>query len=153
MSEPKPNWVARQAACQIDAVFEDLLKAVQQDVDAMNALPAHQRRHRHYVYQQQHERGAVVFCTDQDGTELVTKYNASIPMSVIFATAADTSSIQIHQNLIRRVRDKDVTLSWNTETLSCGLIWDGQEDRRLEVWQVSQQALGPLFFDTDDDEV
>ena len=153
MSEPKPNWVARQAACQIDAVFEDLLKAVQQDVDAMNALPAERRRHRQYVYQQQHERGAVVFCTDQDGTELVTKYNVNIPVSVIFANAADTSSIQIHQNLIQRVRDKDVTLSWNTETLSCGLIWDGREDRRLEVWQVSQKALGPLFFDTDDDEV
>ena len=153
MSEPKPNWVTRQAACQIDAVFEDLLKAVQQDVDVMNALPAERRRHRHYVYQQQHERGAVVFCTDQDDTELVTKYNANIPVSVIFANAADTSSIQIHQNLIQRVRDQDITLSWNTETLSCGLIWDGKEDHRLEVWQVSQKALGPLFFDTDDDEV
>lgn len=152
MGEQKPNWVARQAACQIDAVFEDLLKAVQQDVDAMNALPAERRRHRHYVYQQ-HERGAVVFCTDQDGTELVTKYNVNILVSVIFANAADTSSIQTHQNLIQRVRDKDVTLSWNTETLSCGLIWDGKEDHRLEVWQVSQKALGPLFFDTDDDEV
>ena len=117
MSEQKPNWAARQAACQIDAVFEDLLKAVQQDVDAMNALPAERRRHRRYVYQQQHERGAFVFCTDQDGTELVTKYNVNIPVSVIFANAADTSSIQIHQNLLQRVRDKDVTLSWNTETL------------------------------------
>ena len=87
MSEPKPNWVARQAACQTDVVFEDLLKVVQQDVDAMNALP------------------------------------------------------------------KDVALSWDMETPSCGLIWDGKEDRLLEVWQVSQKALAPLFFDTGDDEV
>ena len=39
MSEQKPNWVAMRAACQIDAVLKDLLKAVEQDVKAMNDIP------------------------------------------------------------------------------------------------------------------
>ena len=56
---------------------------------------------------------------------------------------------RIRQNLTRRGPNQHVTPRWNAEKQSCELIWDDDTDHPLGVQEVSQKALEPLFFDTD----
>lgn len=152
MSEQKPNWVAMQAACQIDAVFEDLLKAVEQDVDTMKTVPPEQRGPCQYKYTKQYDHQAIVFRTDEFGDNLSSSPGSSVPMAVIFERAPDGQSIQIRQHLMQGNENHNVTLRWNAEKVSCELVWGDEKDPR-EVWQVSQKALAPLFFGPDSAEV
>ena len=145
---PAPHWAALQAACRIDTVFEDLVKAVKQDVADMNKLPAEQRGPCKYDYDRRRDEQAIVVCTDKYGNPLPAA-GSSIPMAVIFEKAVTGQCIQIRQNLTQRGKNQNITLRWNAEEMSCELIWDGDEDRSLEVWEVSRKALAPLFFDTD----
>ena len=152
MEEQGPNWVKRQAACQINTVFEALLKNVQRDVDVINKLPAKERRSRKYVYEKQDEETSAVYRTDEGGHRLLTVEDSDVEVAVIFEKYAFDKRIKIRQDIMgRNLISQVITLRWNAEKLSCGLIWSG-EDPLLEVWQVSQKALAPLFFDPDGDE-
>ena len=145
MSEQKPNWVAKRAACKSNAVLKDLLKAVEQDVEAVNELPAEQRGHHKYKYNPQ-LTGASVSRTFEDGEPVPTDHNLNLQLSVVFKNDASGQGIKINQHFLKHSEDHVVTLIWDAENLSCQLIWDDHKDRPLEIWQVSQQALEPLFF-------
>ena len=66
-------------------------------------------------------------------------------------TATSGQGIKIIQHFLKHSEDHEVTLIWNAESLSRQLIWDGNKDRSLEIWQVSQKALEPLFFSDDEE--
>ena len=152
MSEQRPEWIAKRAACQIDTVFEALLDVVQQDVAAMNELPAEQRRRPFkYKYDRRYNEQAIVFRTDEFGAILPTNFGSNVAMAVIFEKFGGGDLIQIRQNLAQGTMKQDVTLDWNEKELSCGLIWDEDKTHPLEVWQVSRKALEPLFFGGADD--
>lgn len=148
---PAPHWVAMRAACQVEAVYEDILKAVQEDVAAMNKLPAQERMNRQYKYKRHRGDQAGVSVADEYG-DIATNYSRTVPMSVIFAKDANGRCIQIQQKITRPGEDEGVTPRWNAEKQSCELIWGDDTNHPLEVQQVSQKALEPLFFDTGSDE-
>ena len=145
---PAPHWVAARAACQVDTVFEEILKAVQEDVAAMNKLPADQRRNLHYTYERPNNRQANVYAEDASGS-IPTHYSFRVPMAVILTKEANGQCIQIQQKITQHGENVDVIPRWNAEKQSCELIWGDETNRPLEVQQVSQKALEPLFFGTD----
>ena len=150
MSEQKPNWVAKRAACQSDAILKDLLRAVEQDVEAVNDLPVEQRGPCKYRYTPQ-LTGASVFRTFEDGDPVPTDHNLNLQLSVFFKNDASGQRIKINQHFLKHSEDHVVTLIWDAKNLSCQLIWDGNKDLPLEIWQVSQKALEPLFFSDDEE--
>lgn len=143
---PAPHWVATRAACQVEGVYEDILKAVQEDVAAMNKLPAQERMNLQYKYERRLPGQAGVFVAGEYGP-LATDYNHTVPMSVIFTKEGNGRCIQIQRKITRPGENADVTPRWNAEEQSCELIWDDDTNHPLEAQQVSQKALEPLFFD------
>ena len=116
----------------------------------MNKLPADERwGQRKYVYENPHKAMSTVSRTNQFGNPLPTVYDPRVIAAVIFEKDAIGERIRIRQNLTRRGTNQHVTPRWSAEKQSCELIWGGDTDHPLGVQEVSQKALEPLFFDTD----
>lgn len=149
MGEQKPTWVAKQADCNIDTVFDALVKAMQQDVDARNKLPAKKRNERKHVFKWSKRLGPYTFsCTDEDGNPIVSDYEGEETAVSLRKDARDQRIRILYTWTQIGGTCQYVTLRWNAEKQDCELILDGDEDRPLEVRQVSKEALGQLFSHT-----
>ena len=145
MSEQKPNWVELVADCNIHTVFENLIKAVEKGAKAMSDLPWEKRGYVKYACNKQGGSLAFIFHTNESGRRILSDENPDQTNQVVLVKDAAERRIQIHLNSTGQPIYRDFAPRWNVEKQVCELVLDGNADRSLEVWQVSQEALVPLF--------
>ena len=120
----------RRSACNIDAKFEALRSVVERDVADMNGLTEEQRRGYSFSAEREDEGrypSLTVRRTEPTEKDSVVSF---MKMRDMIAVGGSGQSFE-------------VVPRWNNETSSCNLYVDGN---RIEVWEVSQKALEPLFF-------
>ena len=122
-------------------------KVVQQDVTAMNEIPSPQRGPWRYKYERRIEREINVYRVDES-REVIFPTDYGKPMGVAFMKDGSGQCLMAYQHLAQHQTKQAITPRWNAEKQSCELIWGDDTDHPLEVQQVSQKALEPLFFDT-----
>lgn len=138
---PPPNWVAERAKCRIDLTFDALSQIVERDVTEMNTLSARRIRNYHFTIE-----------TNDDGLYpllRVRRYPEGNPdgddvQIVTFERRDEEICIKADGKNLRRAH-----LKWHNASASCRLFvnLDALADRPMEVWELSQEYLGPLFFD------
>ena len=131
MTEQAPSWVAKRATCDLTAVFEELSRVVERDVDEMNK----QDHDAKVVYQK---------CRALPGTFSVGDEHTGT--TVKFEKDRVNERIKISTNVPNQPVNWYVGITWNAETLSCDLIVSDDLSHVFKVWQVSQKALEPMFF-------
>lgn len=156
MEEETLKWVMKRAECDLDSVFEELVKAVKRDVKEMNALPPDQRKKIKTECDTSGGGCLVKQKSEVDQLPIKVSVNGAAIRSVDFVKEAATGTKEAATGkYIGRIRikrtfpepaDRIITIVWNTETLSYDLIFDDDESRALKAWQVSQEALLPLLF-------
>ena len=136
MNDPdhRPNWVAEKDSCRPERLFEDLVEAVQSDVDAMQALPKKARQGCEF---KPHPR--------DDGLLACTVYrlhpvsNRMVPKgSVNFHCLKGTVCLQPEGE-----EEMKVEAALDPET---GLRVLTLEGKSVTLWQVSRRMLESLFF-------
>ena len=121
-----PHWVKKRAECSLDLIYAALCQLVERDVEEMNALPESQRQSRTFRLEKN---------TDGD-----------YPILRVLPSEGDSSVFFQRKRDVIYINGKTVCVRWDNEIGSCRLALD---DEQLEVWQVSQRALEPLFFGDD----
>ena len=119
--EAPPNWVAERAKCNLDLTFEALFQVVKRDVDEINKI----------------HPGDFELEQNSEGTKPMIQVKKSDNRKVTFTKSEVAIRINTPEKIIL------AHPKWNSETTSCKLIVDNQP---LKIWQISQLALGDLFF-------
>ena len=143
MSEEKQNWVKLVADCNIDTVFENLIEAVKKGAKAMSDLPPEKLGNVQYACGKQN--GTLAFIVRKDENKNRISSDEYPTDQVVLVKDAAERRIRIHLNSKDDPIHQSFALRWNVEKQVCELVLDGNADRSLEVWQVSQEALVPLF--------
>ena len=142
-----PQWVTKRAACDLDTVFEQLIQVVERDVKERNELTDADPRLFHKFQVETTDDQCVVYSTDS--------LDPSTSRQVVFEKKRETQEHgdQIEIDVSRAGRRGRpllvITLRWNAKKLSCDLLMKNQSSEEqdwVEVWEVSQKALAPLFF-------
>ena len=125
-----PNWVKGRANCNLPTVFAVLCEIVQRDVQEFNALPSKDRRERLF-------RCKNMECKQDGGTYPTLRVEDGDGQGVDFALSR--AAIAVSGRFY-------IKPEWHFQTRTCRFrVDDGKTF--LELWQVSQQGLGSLFFD------
>ena len=138
---PPPNWVVERAKCRIELTFEALVQIVERDVSEMNDLPMSRRRGYRFEVEINGEGLRPLLrvrrCLDSDT-------DRGDERTVTFECFDDWIGIKASGKNPRRA-----SLKWHNASASCRLFVDLKElkDRPFEVWELSQEYLGPIFFD------
>lgn len=129
-----PNWVAERAKCNLDLVFEALCQVIERDVNEMNGLPRQQRQDRTFS-----------FALNVDGTKPIALVSRNSEEQKAWARFEKSIvAIQIQVFMPGMMMPQFLAYpEWIQRTRSCVLT---VEERQYQVWELSQKALGPLFF-------
>ena len=133
--QPPPNWVAERAKCNLDLKFEALCQVVRRDVDEMNKLPCKIRRGYKFVIDENGEGTEPLFQVFRYPEEENGPVRATFERSI--------NSIRINSIQESGYTDLLVRPTWNKQALTCKLNIGGKS---FETWEVSQKALGFIFF-------
>ena len=129
------DWVTKQAECTLDRSFSAVHACVKHDVDTVNKTESNKKA------------GEWFGCEgDGDSSMFTIRRKASRDCEereVRFSKDKDKQAIQVDRTPLDPLT---VAVRWNDEKLACVLSID---DVPYEPWQVSQKALGPLFFPID----
>ena len=130
--QERPNWVARRAACTLEAKFHELAEVMRFDIDQINKQPC-QARHRQ-LFDMTKE--------DMPPCFRVRRYPAERPSdcSGYVTVKLSRKKLEIHSP----TESFEVCPRWNERDLTCDLFID---DAPYDVWRISQKALGDFFFD------
>ena len=135
---PPPNWVAERAKCNLELTFDALCQIVKRDVGEMNKLSPKRRRGHTFEFDE--------CAAGPEPVLRVRRFPEGEPDSedahwVIFRQTIN--AIFVEPMIAPKETRYEVTPKWNAESGSCELFIGNDV---LEVWQVSQRALSPLFF-------
>ena len=130
-----PNWVLKRAQCNLEGIFDALYQRVQDDVVEINKLSSKRRRNHKFDTE----------CTTADAirTFRVSWYeedNLHNPSAESVVFTRNTASITFHQTGSEKV---SIISKWNESEMICDLF---VRDRKYELWEISQMALGSFFF-------
>ena len=136
MTDTRQNWVVARANCTLQDSFDELLKAVNEDVDRFNRLNSDKRQARLFcvehcpsggfgVYRAAYAKGQHLMKTDVDDF-------VHIKCTPCGITACRTNGDPI-----------SVIPSWNEEAMTCDLRVN---DEVLSSWRISQRILGDFLF-------
>ena len=122
------NWVNRRASCTINDVFEALLSRIEADIEEKKDVhPDSEFTIHRKVAGDVLEKVAIRGPKDLGHTPIVE-------------LKKEGATIKVHGTESEMFV---VTPKWDQETAECRLLID---DNPLDLWQISQRALYPLFF-------
>ena len=128
-------WVKARAECNVASTFEALAEMVRRDVDEFNDLPERHRQARVFRVEEQNE-GEQELVVESEGdtgqSSRVTIRHRESGVLIQTAVGVDGEIHALH-----------VTPYWTGE--ECRYQIDGNDV--LDLWQVSQKALGGVFFE------
>ncbi len=132
------NWIERRAACNVKAVFAELCQRLAADVENMDRryrVDPEVNRDKVFGFEQKTPQRAVVWGQSVSGmTEVVFQVDRQHDQITIDGPSRPGTGVS-HQ----------VTCRWNADTASRALFLN--EEKPVEIWEISEQALSPLFFD------
>ena len=133
----RPNWVALRSATDVDDVFKELCAEVKADVEEIKKLPP--KRSGRYRFST--EEGMGMFRVE------ATPYSGAPPTVVVFQQEGERPYISIETSFPppRENQRRLLTSKWNPEKLLRAIVFVGEEETALELWQVSQRVLEPLL--------
>lgn len=138
MSETWPSWVTKQALCDVEGTFRELVAIMKRDVAEMNQLPTTQQRGVEFSLPRKGEGGKMV--------ELQRAYlgQTTVLCSLLILDA---------KIVVRDTQQEDIlTLKpdWSPRKSECRITIKAPPDNceigYTDLWRVSQRVLGPLFF-------
>ena len=134
--QPKrPNWAKTQAECTFVQVFKQLCDQIERDVDHFNSLPEDDRHGRCFSCHKA-DWGMSMFvqmeCPRLEEVVMIRDRHRSDVIEVVHNRFDHDKSTEL-----------EVTHSWNSDSLTCDLMVDGEV---LTPWQVSMRVLKDAFF-------
>ena len=133
-TDERPNWVDERARCTLEAKFEEIIGAVRFDVEQINSQPPARRHRQRFIVEKEKEMSVQVRrypeCNPRDTSGYVT-------------FERETKQLVVH---LPGHLSFNVVPKWNEAELRCDLLVDGEV---LELWRISQKALGVFFFEED----
>ena len=126
-----PNWVRGRADCRLDLIFEALKQIVERDIGEFNKLEPAIRKNREFELHANDDGTRPILRVEQVGNS--TGPSLGIEMSDA-AIRINGGGVQFY-----------VKPQWSAASSKCQLYIDGK-DGPYEVWEISQAALGGLFF-------
>ena len=138
MSESDAAWVRARARCTIEEIFKAIKSALDQAINAFNALESSKRQER-FFWRTHNETILTVYRARKihnAGMEPDPGYKdddvrVSCAVSSIIACRRDNWNIEI-------------VPKWNPATMSCDFLIEGQE---ATVSHISQKILGDFMFE------
>ena len=124
-----PRWVRSRAECRVDLKFAALRQVVERDVADFNGLCDGQRGGRKFKFNSNEEGTHPFFTVEEEGGDMSVEFLLT-PRSI-------------------RVKGGEEIVSfyprWSNAERACKLF-ERDKDTPLEVWEISQMALSPIFF-------
>ena len=125
------SWVRARAACTPRATFLDLLEQIKADINEINEA------------------------NEIRTSEFEIKIESDYEFRVVRKGLADKPCVTFKQCLTpnkvivdpRGEQPYEIRCTWNMETMSCDRFVG---DKRYQLWEISQRALCPWFFDKKD---
>ena len=134
LDRERPNWVDERARCTLEAKFEELIGAVRFDIDQINRQIS-TRRH-----------GQLFTIEERDGSKVqVRRFPEGHPRTASGYVTFELERTRLVVHLPGEVCF-DIVPQWNETELRCDLLVEGEV---LELWRISQKALGSFFFEDD----
>ena len=122
------NWVSRRYSCNGQSIFDSLYVRAELDVKRINAASGNER---------------FAMSADGNGSFIVLLSDNEITRRATFALGETGIVIVTVENEGRLPTTMKVSHAWDAKTATCQLTVD---DEPLKLWEISQRALGPLFF-------
>ncbi|MCY4389078.1 MAG: hypothetical protein OXC18_18450 [Desulfurellaceae bacterium] len=150
--EDTPNWVEKRVQCRMKNIFAELAKIVQRDVEEMNKqvdrvakeeIPGREMRLCPFVLDQEQLPTTVL---------VRTSTNRYLYQNLAVAFEFDLNKDSIHVEVPKVENGQQTgwenlftieTLQWHAKQQTYLPCIDGEP---YQIWEVSQKALGPLFF-------
>ena len=125
--DPRFDWVTARADCTIEAIYRDLVDLVKRDIQRVHRAPARLRRNKRFT----HENGRYF---------VVSRFDETVDDGAVsFRLGGEGIEICRDDRPLHRI-----SLRWDRGGAQCCILKDGEPCR---LWQVSEAALYPLFFD------
>ena len=126
-----PNWVRGRADCSVEMIFEALSQIVRRDVEEANKLESSKRRGYSFRFE-----------ASDEGTHPIFKVGngqmGDRSQSVLFRMTDWGILIECADKQFLRAAPR-----WDVDSMKCRL---SVEDVFHDPWEISQEALTPLFF-------
>ena len=142
MDTERINWVAKRAACNLNAKFEELFHAVEYDICEINKLLEKECRGHLFKASTNGERVRSKF--KEFRVVRFLKDSPDDPQVAGVTFEKEKAAISIHSPYVKNA-SFSVCPQWDEQDTSCKLYIG---DECCEIWQVSQKALGTFFFET-----
>ena len=123
------NWVSRRYSCNGQSIFDSLHRRAALDVKRINAAIRKDR---------------FAISSDGNGNFVVCLSDNEITRRSTFQLSETGIVVVTVENEGRAAVSMKISHSWDVKTATCQLTVDGEI---LELWEISQRALGPLFFE------
>ena len=124
-----PRWVQGRAECRVDLKFAALRQVVERDVADFNGLSDGQRGGRKFKFNSNEEGTHPFFTVEEEGGDMSVEFLLT-PHSIRVNGGGEIVSFYPR---------------WNIAERTCKLC-QRDKDTPLEVWEISQMALSPIFF-------
>jgi len=134
MNPDRPNWIKKQAECQLSLVFTRLCKEVETDVREMEKYAPELKRDCSFEIDQHSDRLTVQCQSDWPHLAFTVHFNVREEKDCI------EIKVQAPGN---RNRTHELCPEWNPKRDQCTLFFNGDP---LKYWEVCKRIFKPLFF-------
>ena len=138
------NWVSRRASCTIDDVFQALLRRVEQDVTEIDRI----RNDSEVWTIDRITSASEIYTRDGESPHVkdldLYEFTVKGPTELGHTPKAQFLKEGHFIRVSNTTKNEFVIVpKWDHEATECRLVVD---DKSLDLWQISQRALYPLFF-------
>lgn len=144
----RPDWVRARGACNIEFLFTELVREMQKDVEAANALrPPNSAAASLFALDPppQSPQNLLHMGDSFSVTQAPRSHPGRIIRRVTVAMTSPSTMRVLDQGEGREKRWEDITAVWDTDAHRCILELNGKKD--IALWEISRALLESLFFD------
>ena len=126
---PDINWVSRRYSCNGQSIFDSLRRRIKLDVQRINSAVGVER---------------FSITSDGNGDFVACLKAEEITRRAAFQLSETGIVVVTVESEGRLPPPLKISHKWDVKTATCQLTIDGEI---VELWEISQRALGPLFFE------